>query len=154
MLVAEQSQEKLNNMKQTLIRSYSSSDEKFYYFLDGRYYKDEQCKNTISERICLEFSWSNAEWCTGLTDKNGKQIFEGDVLAKQGIDYGSPEWEKYEANNYNGEEPITTIKKDFCTLDKFRFWLENEHFGWEGEDLESPEYWLIIGNIHDNPELI
>lgn len=88
---------------------------------------------------------------TGLTDKNGKKIFEGDVLQKWDVDY-----EKCEQLNYEYDEyPMRITKKDVATMDRFPcFWLKNESFGYEGEDLESPNEWEVISNIHDNPELL
>lgn len=86
---------------------------------------------------------------TGLKDKNGKKIWEGDVLEKVGEDgFGANEGYK----SYN-ETPFGS--RDVATMDRFsRFWLTNELFGYEGEELESPKEWIVIGNIHDNPELI
>lgn len=85
----------------------------------------------------------------GLLDRNGNKIFEGDILQKYEVDYNSDEYAEFERNGYNGEEPIVATKKDVCSLDRYRYWLAKESFGWEGEDLEEPENWEIIGNIHD-----
>lgn len=89
------------------------------------------------------------QW-TGLLDKNGKEIYEGDVLIKRG-----PDWENYSNETYETEPAIIEIARDVATMERFpRYWLQNESFGYEGEDLEDPEEWEIIGNIHESPELL
>lgn len=65
---------------------------------------------------------------TGLTDKNGKKIFEGDIL-------------KAIAGNHVGE-PI--VAKVVPNLNDYELMLDIEY----SFELE------IIGNIHDNPELL
>ena len=90
---------------------------------------------------------------TGLLDKNGKEIFEGDIVRKYDPDYNSDAHDKWAENGYMGDEPMKE-KVDYVTLENWGTWLSKEFFGWEGEGLESPEDWEIIGNIHDNPELL
>lgn len=100
--------------------------------------------------------------CTGLTDKNGKMIFEGDIIKLGG--------HKFKFIKANGYELV--VKFDKCggvqNVD-----YEVGYIGFYvtpiGKDakllLDSGVrtdilYWLnayevyVIGNIHDNPELI
>ena len=63
---------------------------------------------------------------TGLTDKNGKKIFEGDVLKWDEKEWGSPFPE--------------VAKWDYSLLDM------RKH--------DWPQFCEVIGNIHDNPELL
>ncbi len=70
---------------------------------------------------------------TGLKDKNGKRIFEGDIIRK---------------TNEGRHAQIFTadIRTSFCTNEKV-------YYGPCDYVIESCEY-EIIGNIHDNPELL
>lgn len=90
---------------------------------------------------------------TGLKDKNSKEIYEGDVLQKYITDYEHEDYQEFVDSGYETIEPMKKIT-DVCSLEHFRYWLKNESFGYEGEYLESPEDWEIIGNIYENPELI
>jgi uncharacterized phage protein (TIGR01671 family) len=81
---------------------------------------------------------------TGLTDKNGKKIFEGDIVNILG-DQTSNDWK---CVNYDAL--IAYIDGGFCALDGT---IEDHAFRRYGLcrmdfDLE------VIGNIHDNPELL
>ena len=70
---------------------------------------------------------------TGFTDKNGKKIFEGDIIRK--------------TNKGRHPEIFTAnIRTDFRVNEEV-YYGPCEHF------TESCEY-EIIGNIHDNPELM
>lgn len=75
---------------------------------------------------------------TGLTDKNGKRIFEGDIIGTRydslDIDYVVVEVVKWFRNGW-------AIQEGDCMPDSLT------------EDGILP-YSEIIGNIHDNPELL
>ena len=70
---------------------------------------------------------------TGLTDKNGKKIFEGDIVT----------------GYFNHEKIVGYV-----------FYGGNAHFfiqrdGIYGIGLDNSDCWLeVIGNIHDKPELL
>jgi uncharacterized phage protein (TIGR01671 family) len=66
---------------------------------------------------------------TGLTDKNGKKIFEGDIIKDRFDDIGQIEYKP---------KSSAFIVKDWET--GYVLWFE--------KDIE------VIGNIHDNPELL
>ena len=81
---------------------------------------------------------------TGLTDKNGKKIFEGDivrVLGNQQVE----DWK-----NVDYVALIAFLDGGFCAIDG----TVEEH-GFRRYALARMDFSLeVIGNIHDNPELL
>ena len=81
---------------------------------------------------------------TGLTDKNGKKIFEGDVVNI----LGNQDVEDWKNVNYNAL--IAFIDGGFCAIDG-----TIEEHGFRRYALARMDFELeVIGNIHDNPELL
>ena len=69
---------------------------------------------------------------TGLTDKNGKKIFEGDIVRGA--------WE--------------TIFQVYCDDCYLRFRAKDKNGYCQDIDFYGLDMLEIIGNIHDNPELL
>lgn len=81
---------------------------------------------------------------TGLTDKNGRKIFEGDIIH---LEYS----QVFFGGVYFGEYTAEVSYKEGCFItdginngDE----IETPLSGFDNDELE------IIGNIHDNPELL
>lgn len=89
-------------------------------------------KNIICSAECYEINIETLCQCTGLTDKNGKKIWENDIIELPGEDgYFVCEWQE----------------------DTARFVLNGE-----GLTVDFDNYWSyeveVIGNIFDNPDLL
>lgn len=101
---------------------------------------------------------------TGLTDKNGKKIFEGDIvqyLTYDDFDCQSiVKFGNYEQDGSDGEYNAIDCIGFYVEVNNFTCpdWCENDP--WRFKDyrkqknlLEVASYCQVIGNIHDNPEL-
>ena len=99
---------------------------------------------------------------TGLTDKNGKKIFEGDIFKFNDEVWSSyytscgTEYDSWEVENYG----VVGFNEDLAKYDfvEYKF-NENsvEADLHENHDIEFAEFigdLEVIGNIHDNPELL
>ena len=80
---------------------------------------------------------------TGLKDKNGKRIFEGDIVAQNWYDYDEPRddsFGKVVFCEYDCSFSVMDVNKDgFMPLGRCG------SYHWEVE---------VIGNVHDNQELL
>lgn len=102
---------------------------------------------------------------TGLTDKNGKKIFEGDIVQYLTYDdfycQSIVKFGKYKQDGSDGEYKASDCLGFYVEVDNFTCpdWCDNEperfHDYLKQQSLaEIASQCEIIGNIHDNPELL
>ena len=84
--------------------------------------------NMLNSFSIQDWNYIKITQYTGRTDKNGKDIYEGDTV--QSVD----------------GRVSTIIYRDHG------FWVEAEDFGWEGEDLWNWDKLEVIGNIFENSD--
>ena len=83
---------------------------------------------------------------TGLKDKNGKEIYEGDIIRKEiGVGYESKFYPSF---------PLGTQSKYFPLIVEW----DNENACWKRLELHNDINFIteieVIGNIYENPELL
>lgn len=91
---------------------------------------------------------------TGLQDKNGKRVFEGDICRVVYLDRRcNSSGEHYDAENVITEE-VVFEKGTFC----FKTTIEDialyRPIGFEVYEKQKIKCFEVIGNIYDNPELL
>jgi len=112
-------------MREIKCRSWISSVQRYVYFENGEYSYRRKGDNINI------FDWDNVQQSTGLCDKNGVEIYEGDfiVITENVRPYGSG--------------AITFKNGSFLCNDMPLIDIYLEELNCE-----------VIGNIYENPELI
>jgi len=91
---------------------------------------NQETDDTICSFSDTKGNFTHLMQYTGLKDKNGKEIYEDDIIHCEfgTVDYGN-----------------------FVIKSKMQYSRESDIFGWE---TPYPGMGEIIGNIHENPELL
>ena len=129
-------------MREIKFRAWIKKEEIMTYFEDESYilngdmsvdafdYDKSNCKNYFEP--CYKTVDVELMQYTGLKDKNGVEIYEGDILQNvYDDDVGIIEW---------SEEDAMFV----LTIDNLETNFSNER----------SKHWEVIGNIYDNPELL
>jgi uncharacterized phage protein (TIGR01671 family) len=114
--------------------------------------EEDRCYIIEDLFICDEYDCTGAvnHWVipetvgqyTGMTDKNGKKIFEGDII-------------KTITNSFDRDEFVSEIKFGARSgVQGFHLANGRMMFYFGQKDLTVMDDTEVIGNIHDNPELL
>ena len=129
-------------------RAWDSVEKKFveHFFItdNGLICNMEKPTSGYNSPIPVEKSELILMQSTGLRDKNGKEIFEGDIVKRYRNPLFKAEWE------YQIE---TVVKREACLLLDKKFGKNSATMRF-GSPFAKSDLLEVIGNVYENPELL
>ena len=142
-------------MREIKFRAWHKANKKFEYFTLKELLELSNSGDYQGYDSCYE----HYEWCeyTGLKDKSGKEIYEGDVVRTLEVETGDPAF----VLKLSGMEITTAVEWQggaFMLRDKLGNTIGGGNYTLLAElvGIERNPYLAIeiIGNIYENPELL
>lgn len=145
-------------------RAWDKGEKCYWYDAQATY--DDRCGNCG----CFETDFQSVldsnnyvvEQYTGLKDKNDKEIYEGDIVNLEYYEkpFGRKRWNRTYPRKGKKDINVVSFEEGF-----FKFYEEDkdgygselpfsDYGEWEGKDGEYKYVAEVIGNIHENPELL
>lgn len=121
----------------------------YWGFIDGKFIEPQ------TDGVNPEDNYQS-QMFTGLLDKQGKEIYEGDIVkykfiygfeAEESLEDGWSEKDCDEDKISTGVKEVKFIGGEFLPREQGSY-PDDGYYGWRYYDIE------VIGNIHENPELL
>ena len=145
-------------MRELKFRAWDSADKMMYHNIqDGIKFDDGSCysfdkflRNSVGDPDMEDYHrWSIMQY-TGLMDKNGKEIYEGDIIQSKS------EMVRLVTNEPTGRIAIKNYtvrwEHEIARWGRFKDGKFELLSGLKKEYLD--QWYTVIGNIYENPELI